>query len=124
MKGKYLLGALSMAILGAIVALFAYTKLIEKPSVIVSKDSSSVEVSNARALLTSLQMQEGQIDFTYAAEQTVHAVVHVHTKSMIGMESDNPIMEYFYGNRNLKPREVSGYGSGVIISGDGLYHNQ
>lgn len=108
-----------MSLLGAIIALFVYTKVIGNPSVVVSKDSSSVEVSNARALLTSLQMQEGQIDFTYAAEQTVHAVVHVHTKTMMGMESDNPILEYFYGNRNLKPREVSGYGSGVIISGDG-----
>ncbi|MDO9581005.1 MAG: trypsin-like peptidase domain-containing protein [Bacteroidales bacterium] len=119
MKGKYLLGGLLMSLLGAIIALFVYTKVIEKPSMVVSKDSSSVEVSNARALLTSLQMQEGQIDFTYAAEQTVHAVVHVHTKTMMGMESDNPILEYFYGNRNSKPREVSGYGSGVIISGDG-----
>ena len=28
-------------------------------------------------------------------------------------------MQWFYGDRNPKPREVSGYGSGVIISGDG-----
>jgi Do/DeqQ family serine protease len=119
MKGKYLLGALFMALLGAFIALFAYTKIMEKPSMAVSKDSSKVEVQDARAILTSLQMQEGQIDFTYAAEQTVHAVVHVHTKTMMGSQPDNPIMEWFYGDHNSKPREVSGYGSGVIISGDG-----
>ncbi|MCX6327445.1 MAG: Do family serine endopeptidase [Bacteroidia bacterium] len=119
MKGKYLLGALLMALLGASIALFAYTKIIGKPSVAVSKDSSKVEVKDARAILTSLQMQEGQIDFTYAAEQTVHAVVHVHTKTMMGAQPDNPIMEWFYGDRYSKPREVSGYGSGVIISNDG-----
>ena len=108
-----------MALLGASIALFAYTKIMVKPIVAVSKDSSKVEVQNARAYLTSLQMQEGQIDFTYAAEQTVHAVVHVHTKTMMGSQADNPIMEWFYGDRYSKPREVQGYGSGVIISSDG-----
>jgi Do/DeqQ family serine protease len=120
MKGKYLLGALFMALLGASIALFAYTRIVAKPLVAVSKDSSQVEAQNVRAYLTSLQTQEGQIDFTYAAEQTVHAVVHVHTKTMMSGQSDNPIMEWFYGDRNSnKPREANGYGSGVIISNDG-----
>jgi serine protease Do len=119
MKGKYLLGGFLMALLGATIALFAYTKLIDKPVEVVSKDSSGVEVQNARAFMTSMQMQEGQIDFTYAAEQTVHAVVHVHTKAMVSMQPDNPMMQWFYGDRNPKPQEVSGYGSGVIISADG-----
>jgi Do/DeqQ family serine protease len=117
MRGKYLLGALFMALLGASIALFAYTRIMVKPLVAISKDSSKVELQNARAYLTSLQTQEGQIDFTYAAEQTVHAVVHVHIK-MMGT-TDSPIMDFFYGDRNSKSREVSGYGSGVIISGDG-----
>jgi Do/DeqQ family serine protease len=117
MKGKYLLGALFMGLLGASIALFAYTRIIVKPSVAVSKDSSKVDLENARTYLTSLQTQEGQIDFTYAAEQTVHAVVHVHIK-MMGA-ADNPVMDFFYGDRNSKPREVQGYGSGVIISNDG-----
>ena len=106
-----------MALLGAGIALLAYNKLMPAPSVAASKDSSNVELQNARAYLTSLQTQEGQIDFTYAAEQTVHAVVHVHIK-MIGT-SESPIMDWFYGDRSSKPREVSGYGSGVIISSDG-----
>ena len=108
-----------MAVLGATIALFAYTTIIEKPSQTVSKDSSSVEVKDAKTFLTSLQMQDGQIDFTYAAEQTVHGVVHVHTKALVGGQADNPIMEWFYGDRYSKPREVSGYGSGVIITNDG-----
>jgi serine protease Do len=119
MKGKYLFGGFFMALLGASIALFAYTKLIDKPYEVVSRDSSGVEVQNARAFMTSMQMQEGQIDFTYAAEQTVHAVVHVHTKAMVSMQPDNPMMQWFYGDRNSKPQEVSGYGSGVIISADG-----
>jgi serine protease Do len=120
MKGKYLIGALFMALLGASIALFAYTKIVVKPSVVVVKDSSKVEDQNAKAYLTSLQTQEGQIDFTFAAEQTVHAVVHVHTKTMVASSADNPIMEWFYGDRySSKPKEANGYGSGVIISGDG-----
>jgi Do/DeqQ family serine protease len=120
MKGKYLLGALFMALLGATIALFAYTRIMVKPQITVSKDSSKVEVPDAKAYLTSLQTQDQQqIDFTYAAEQTVHAVVHVHTKTMMGSQAENPIMDFFYGDRYSKPREVSGYGSGVIISSDG-----
>jgi Do/DeqQ family serine protease len=108
-----------MALLGASVALFAYTKIQGKPEVTLNRDSSKVEVQDAKPFLTSLQMQSSQVDFTYAAEQTVHAVVHVHTKTLVGGQPENPIMEWFYGDRYAKPREVSGYGSGVIISADG-----
>lgn len=120
MKGKYLAGALLMGFLGASIALFAYTRIIGEQPTVVTKDSSGVEVQEAKAFLTSMQTQEGPVDLTYAAEQTVHGVVHVHTKTMMSGQSDNPFMEYFYGNRgNSRPREVQGYGSGVIISADG-----
>ncbi|MDQ1332983.1 MAG: serine protease Do [Bacteroidota bacterium] len=108
-----------MAILGAVIALVAYTSIVEKPVTVVAKDSAGIEMQDAKAILTSFEMQEGQIDFTYAAEQTVHAVVHVRTKTMVS-QPDNPIMEWFYGDRfSSKPREVAGFGSGVIISSDG-----
>jgi serine protease Do len=119
MKGKYLLGGFFMALLGASIALFAYSKIVVKPTTTITKDSSSVDLQNAKAYLTSLQTQEGQIDFTYAAEMTVHAVVHVHTKTMVSSQSDNPIMDWFYGDRSPQKREANGYGSGVIISADG-----
>jgi Do/DeqQ family serine protease len=118
MKGKYLFGAFFMALTGAAIALFAYTKIIDRPENVVVRDTSGYEVSEAKALLTSFQMQQGQVDFTYAAELTVHAVVHVRTKSMVG-QPNNPIMEWFYGDRYSRPREVSGFGSGVIITADG-----
>jgi Do/DeqQ family serine protease len=116
MKVKYLLGALFMALLGAAIALFAYTRLLDKP-ITALKDSSSVELQKTRAYLTSLQSQEGQIDFTYAAEQTIHGVVHVRIK--MNSSQENPLMQWFYGDRSPRPRDVSGYGSGVIISSDG-----
>ena len=124
MKIKYFIGAFLMAILGAAIALFAYTKIDKGNQVMLVKDSSGVDVSDARAWLTSwaVQQQPGQVDFTYAAEQTVHGVVHVMTKSTVGYSASNPIMEFFYGPRyGQQPRErtVQGYGSGVIISADG-----
>lgn len=120
MKGKYLLGALLMAVVGGAITLFAYTAIIDKPAAVTVKDSSVIEVPDAQAILASFQVPEGQqVDFTYAAEQTVHAVVHVRTKTMVS-QPDNPIMEWFYGDRyNSRPREVAGFGSGVIISADG-----
>lgn len=120
MKGKNLLAGFLMAVLGAVVALLAYTQLIDKTPVEVIRESSRTDTGQIQAYLTSLQQRPGQIDFTYAAEQTVHAVVHVRTKSMRGAQPQNPIMEFFYGPQyQQRPREVRGYGSGVIISSDG-----
>lgn len=119
MKGKQFLAGLLMALLGAVIALFAYTQILEK-NPYDTRDTSGVSMNDAQAYLTSLQQRPGQIDFTYAAEQTVHAVVHVTTKTMMGAQPQNPIMEFFYGREyQPRPREVRGYGSGVIISADG-----
>lgn len=110
-----------MALLGAAIALFAYTKIVDKPAEAAVRDSSMMVTPQAQALFTSLEMQEGQVDFTYAAEKTVHAVVHVTTKMTV-TQPENPFEFFFgdryYGNRQ-REREVAGYGSGVIISPDG-----
>jgi serine protease Do len=120
MKGKYLLGGLLMALLGGVIALFAYTRLIDKPLNQTAKETLAVETPVVRPVLTSFEMPEPQqVDFTYAAEQTVHAVVHVTTSAKLS-QPENPFMQFFYGDRyNNSPREVHGYGSGVIISADG-----
>ena len=62
------------------------------------------------------------MDLTYAAEQTVHAVVHVRVRSTVANndESDNPFFQFFNDNNiRQRPRKVTGFGSGVIISPDG-----
>ena len=127
MKKRNLFGALVMALSGALIALFIYTRLLDRPGIAFS-GSSPVNLSeNARAIMTSMQMQmqtqtqEGVVDFTYAAEKTVHAVVHVKVRStMPGQEINDPIIEFFYGpNVKTKPQKVTGWGSGVIISADG-----
>ncbi len=67
-------------------------------------------------------------DFTRAAELSVHAVVHVKTKTPMqvrnfGFQSD-PFFEYFFGRPQQRQQQgevpmQEGSGSGVIISRDG-----
>lgn len=65
-------------------------------------------------------LQGTNIDFTYAAEKTVHAVVHVKVESTRSVYQNNPLLEFFYGYRNMPPQPVEGFGSGVIIADDGF----
>ena len=64
-----------------------------------------------------------ETDFTRAASQTVHAFVHISSKTMRSVGSSGPmdIFEYIFGYRdyNQTPKPQTGYGSGVIISADG-----
>ena len=57
------------------------------------------------------------VDFTEAADKTIHTVVHV--KNVSRKSVSNPILEYFYGYRGNQLQEQVGSGSGVIISEDG-----
>lgn len=57
------------------------------------------------------------MDFTEAAEKTIHTVVHVKNVSIRTVS--NPIMEFFYGFQGGQQQEQIGTGSGVIISEDG-----
>lgn len=70
------------------------------------------------------------VDFTYAAEQTVHAVVHVKTSYKPSSRQDGSqqpsIWDFFFGNPNgydqpygQQPPIRRGSGSGVIITADG-----
>ena len=121
MKAKYFFGAILMAFLGAVIALFGYARFSNKSAPATSDVNSNASLKRTEALLTSLTDQQVQpVDLTFAAEATVPTVVHVHTVSTVeGNDNDNPIMQWFYGNQNNKPQKVSGWGSGVIISPDG-----
>ena len=120
MKAKHLFGAFTMAVFGSVITLFVYTKYFDNSAPAVFYDNPSTEFNQARAFLTSFQMSDGQqIDFTYAAEQTVRGVVYVQTRRTVSGQSENPFAEFFGGRNNTRPREVRGAGSGVIISSDG-----
>lgn len=60
-------------------------------------------------------------DLTFAAENSVHAVVHIATRSVRGggWSSGNPFFDEFFGLRPQQPQIAMGYGSGVILAEDG-----
>ena len=63
----------------------------------------------------SVSLGAENIDFTTAAENTIHAVVHVKNKTV----SKIPVMDFFYGYRGDREQTQIGTGSGVIITEDG-----
>ena len=60
-------------------------------------------------------------DFTFAAEKTVHAVVHIQVSSTVTAQRQyNPFEDFFgLGDRQPRQQQRVGFGSGVIISTDG-----
>jgi len=73
--------------------------------------------------LAAFTTSTGEItDFTFAADRSIHGVVHVKTKSVKsqpGFSFGNPFYEFFFGPSQRDPKPVLGSGSGVIISADG-----
>lgn len=67
-----------------------------------------------------------ETDFTVAAEQTVHGVVHIKSSATRQAQSrgrsSDPFFDFFFGERGYgpqQPQRQEGFGSGVIISSDG-----
>ncbi len=118
MNGKKILGTLMVALVGGLLAIFAYTLFIQKPAdpaIVEKSDSQLVRFANLPQ-----DFEAAEFDFTFAAENTVHAVVHVMTVTERSSAYRNPLYEFFYGDRyNRNPQPMLGYGSGVIISEDG-----
>ena len=79
------------------------------------------------ASLANYTPGQGLVDFTAAAEMSVHAVVHVKTKTPVQQQQfgfNNPFFEHFFGRPQMPQQQQEaplreGSGSGVIISTDG-----
>ncbi len=114
-----------VAVLGAIVGVYAFVLIVKPQSKIVTVDKSVVPAARYASLPGS-SAPDGFPDFTTAAEKSVEAVVHVMTKARSqsnGSSYGNPLFDYFFGPRGGMPDHgggfVMGSGSGVIISEDG-----
>jgi serine protease Do len=60
----------------------------------------------------------GNTDFRNAAESSIHSVVHIKTKTEQNIFYNDPFQQFFFGGQP-QAQIQQGYGSGVIISGDG-----
>ncbi|HNP32105.1 MAG TPA: trypsin-like peptidase domain-containing protein [Flavobacterium sp.] len=101
-----------VSLLSGATTLGAYKLFIEGKS---NRDSIVTMAPNNYAKNVGLSA-EG-LDFTAAAESTVHTVVHVKNVSVRTVY--NPMLQWFYGSGGTQQQEQVGTGSGVIISEDG-----
>lgn len=99
---------LLVSLLSGGVTLGAY-KLFLEPNT-----SSKITLANPN-YAKNVSLGAENIDFTTAAENTIHAVVHVKNKTI----SKIPVMDFIYGYRGDREQTQIGTGSGVIITEDG-----
>jgi len=105
-----------LVIAGAFVAVWAYSTFFNETKVVTVKEEPAVRYANLPA-----NSEQQLPDLTFAAEKSVHAVVHIATQSVRTGQwsSGNPFLDEFFGFRNQQPQVRQGSGSGVILSSDG-----
>ena len=99
---------LLVSLLSGGVTLGAYKLFLE------SNTASKITLANPN-YAKNVSLGAENIDFTTAAENTIHAVVHVKNKTV----SKIPVMDFIYGYRGDREQTQIGTGSGVIITEDG-----
>ena len=105
-----------VALLSGVVTLGAYKVLFDNNGYFSNSNKSGITTA-ANSYGTKVGLSPEILDFTEAAERTIHTVVHV--KNVSRRTVSNPILEYFYGYKGGQSQEQIGTGSGVIISEDG-----
>jgi len=114
MKTKKIIGIGLIAAFGAFIGVFAYSLLVQPEQKVIVGEERPYQFAKLPA-----DFDSNGCDFTYAADLSVHAVVHVKTQSEASAQYSNPLYEFFFGQQYSNPRPVVGFGSGVIISNDG-----
>lgn len=124
-KVKYLFGTLFfVAAIAGISALTAHWVLSEsRETEVVLSEPIRLEQNETPMRFTN-SVAGSPVDFTYAAEKTVEAVVHVKVKMEVkGMYSRgiDPLFDFFFGrpSQPRQPQYQEGAGSGVILTSDG-----
>jgi len=105
-----------VSLLSGAVTLGSY-KLLFDDNGYFSKNKNSVVTLAPNSYGRTVGLSAEAVDFTEAADKTIHTVVHV--KNVSRKTISNPILEFFYGYRGDQLQEQVGTGSGVIISEDG-----
>ncbi|MDR2802383.1 MAG: trypsin-like peptidase domain-containing protein [Prevotellaceae bacterium] len=117
MKRTFIFIVLAMAVGGLSGGLCAkYAMAQEQRTAPEVKRESSLTPNRT----ATLQNQTKWPDFTYAAENSVEAVVHVASIYPRRQETVTSILEYYFGYRSPEERRPAvGAGSGVILTTDG-----
>ena len=105
-----------LVIAGAFIAVWTYSKYFDKQQVVTVTETQPLKFATFAAD-SDVQLP----DLTFAAQKSIHTVVHIATQSVRGggWSSGNPFFDEFFGLRNQQPQIARGYGSGVILTEDG-----
>ena len=105
-----------LVLTSAFLAVLLYNIFFNKKQIVAYPEQQPVSFVNLPA-----NSQQEFPDLTFAAENSVHAVVHIATQSVRGggWSSGNPFFDEFFGLNPQQPQISKGYGSGVILSEDG-----
>ena len=105
-----------VSLFSGVLTLSAYKLLFDNNGYFsTNKNSIVTDAPNSYGRTVGLSTEA--VDFTEAADKTIHTVVHV--KNVSRQTINNPLMEFFYGFGGQQSQEQVGTGSGVIISEDG-----
>ncbi len=108
---------IAFSILGGIITLSGYLLFIKNPQQIITQHHQQIP----QAVPVNLPIENinfndiATVNFTDAAEKTVHSVVHITNTSTYLQ----PTSAFDYYNRSGKQIQKGSTGSGVIITGDG-----
>ncbi|MEG2102083.1 MULTISPECIES: trypsin-like peptidase domain-containing protein [Flavobacterium] len=105
-----------VSLLSGAITLGAYKLLFESNNSLFGKGNSVVTLA-PNSFGKNVALSAETVDFTEAADKTIHTVVHV--KNVSRRTVSNPMLEFFYGYGGQQQQEQVGTGSGVIISEDG-----
>ncbi|MBW8325827.1 MAG: Do family serine endopeptidase [Prolixibacteraceae bacterium] len=108
---------LLVALVGGFMALWAYTRYFDDQKIVtVPQDQSMRYASLPAANSTPLP------DLTFAAENSVHSVVHIKVTQKGKYYGSNNIFDYFFGDGGYQQQGPArqGAGSGVIITPNGF----
>lgn len=105
-----------VSLLSGATTLGAY-KLLFDDNGYFSNDKKTITTLASDNYTKRVGLSSDVLDFTEAADKTIHTVVHV--KNVSYQKVSDPMLEFFYGYRGGQAQEQVGTGSGVIISEDG-----
>ncbi len=103
-----------IALFSGAITLLGYTYFIEKPEMNIAQVNDN-HVPLVKTGFVNSPAPINTVDFTEAADKTVHAVVHVKNTTIVNTPVS--INQLLYGR--AVPKAMVGSGSGVIISPDG-----
>lgn len=106
-----------VSLLSGATTLGAYKLFVDPDTAILNNNKTIITTASDSSFSKPVGLSASTLDFTEAAEKTVHSVVHV--KNVTYRTVNDPMLQYFYGYKSEQRQTQVGTGSGVIISEDG-----